>query len=97
MQPSVTRTRNVTSSDGTTEKTGEPMIMERYEAVIVPTEAKVTTTTVRPVQRIAKKLSRLASAEKLFADNLAPAVAANIATTDNYAHTFTRLEVDVLG
>lgn len=55
MQPSVTRTRNVTSSDGTTEKTGEPMIMERYEAVVVPTEAKVTTTTtVRPVQRIAK-------------------------------------------
>lgn len=51
MQPSVTRTKSVTSSDGTTEKTVEPMIMERHEAVVVPTEAKVTTTTsVTPAQ-----------------------------------------------
>ena len=45
MQPSVTRTKSVTSSDGSVEKTVEPMIMERHEAVVVPTEAKVTTTT----------------------------------------------------
>ncbi|MBP9089609.1 hypothetical protein KBI23_01180 [bacterium] len=51
MQPSVTRTKSVTSSDGSVEKTVEPMIMERHEAVVVPTEAKVTTTTsVTPAQ-----------------------------------------------
>jgi hypothetical protein len=51
MQPAVTRTKSVTSSDGSVEKTIEPMIMERHETVVVPTEAKVTTTTsVTPAQ-----------------------------------------------
>jgi hypothetical protein len=51
MQPSVTRTKSVTSSDGTTEKTVEPMIMERHEAVVVPTAERVTTnTSVTPAQ-----------------------------------------------
>lgn len=51
MQPAVTRTKSVTSSDGSVEKTVEPMIMERHETVAVPTETKVTTTTsVTPAQ-----------------------------------------------
>ncbi len=51
MQPSVTRSKTVTASDGTTEKTVEPLIMERHEQVLVPTESKVTTsTTVAPAR-----------------------------------------------
>lgn len=45
MQPKVSRTKSVTTSDGVTEKTVEPLIMERHERVVVPTEEKVTTTT----------------------------------------------------
>lgn len=52
MQPAVTRTKSVTSSDGSVEKTVEPMIMERHEAVVVPTEAKVTTTTTVAPARV---------------------------------------------
>jgi len=42
MKPTVSREKSVTTSDGTTEKTVEPLIQERQERVIVPTE-KVTT------------------------------------------------------
>ena len=57
MQPAVTRSKTVTTSDGTTEKTVEPLIMERHEQVLVPTESKVTTSTVVAPARVTEVTS----------------------------------------
>jgi hypothetical protein len=46
MKPTVTQTKSVTTSDGNTQTSTAPMIMERHETVAVPTEDVVKTTTV---------------------------------------------------
>lgn len=45
MEPSVSRTRTVTSSDGTSQTVTEPLVMERHERVVIP-QTEVTTTNV---------------------------------------------------
>jgi hypothetical protein len=45
MKPTVTQTKSVTSSDGNTQTSTAPMIMERHERVVVPSSEVTTTTT----------------------------------------------------
>jgi len=52
MKPTVVRERQVTDSNGVTERVVEPLVQERHEVVAIPIEEKVTTTSVRPGQTI---------------------------------------------
>jgi hypothetical protein len=45
MKPTVTQTKTVTTSDGNSQTSTAPMVMERHERVVVPTSEVVTTTT----------------------------------------------------
>ncbi len=57
MKPTVSRTKSVTSADGTTEKTVEPLIQERQERVIIPTEKVTTTTDITPARVVSEQVT----------------------------------------
>lgn len=50
MKPVVTQTKSVTASDGSTQTSSAPLIMERHETVAVPTSEVTTTTTATSPQ-----------------------------------------------
>lgn len=54
MKPVVTQTKSVTGSDGNTQTSTAPMIMERHETVAVPT-SEVTTTTTATSPRVVEE------------------------------------------
>ncbi len=56
MKPTVSRTKSVTAADGTTEKTVEPLIQERQERVIIPTEKVTTTTDITPARVVSEEV-----------------------------------------
>ncbi len=57
MKPTVSRTKSVTAADGTTEKTVEPLIQERQERVIIPTEKVTTTTNITPARVVSEQVT----------------------------------------
>jgi hypothetical protein len=65
MKPTVTQTKSVTTSDGNTQTSTAPMIMERHERVVVPSsEVRTTTTTAAPrvtTEEVTKSEARIAA------------------------------------
>ena len=62
MKPVVTQTKSVTTSDGNTQTSTAPMIMERHETVAVPT-SEVTTTTTSSTPRVVEEEVRTQTAK----------------------------------
>jgi len=72
MKPTVSREKSVTTSDGTTEKTVEPLIQERQERVIVPTEKVTTRTDITPAHVVSEEVTTNRAATTVVRHTAAP-------------------------
>ncbi len=61
MEPKIVRTREVKDSDGNTTVINEPLIQERHEQVIVPTNKSTVTTTIHQEPAVIKTEKRVIS------------------------------------
>lgn len=60
MEPTVFRSREVKTSDGETQVIREPLVQERHERVVIPTDERTTTTVISEPRVIRKVESKTA-------------------------------------
>lgn len=58
MEPKIVRTKEVTDKDGNTTVVNEPLVQERHEKVVVPTNKTTFTTTVHQEPAVVKIVER---------------------------------------